>query len=247
VVTSPSTITAVDTVLALMPVEAYLKIDAGSPKALIYCDEDLRHRIVAFTEVDSLPISEGSGKPLADGDSRSTAASALRNLASDGYLSYDIVERDPESGQFVTRHIKKEGPTLLITTTTKAIKGQMGTRLWEVPMLESDIQLRAALDKRASFELTRQRSIPEKLIHHQSYLQSKAPWDAIVPFVGELVEGIVYKGMDPRILRDFQRLLALIKAVTILRHPHRKQDDNDRWIATIEDYAVVREVLRAYL
>ena len=94
-----------DTVLALMPAEAYLTIDAGSPRALIYCDEDLRHRIVAFTEADSLPISDGGSKSLADGDSRSTAASALRNLASDGYLSYDIVERDPESGQFVTRHI----------------------------------------------------------------------------------------------------------------------------------------------
>ena len=82
---------AVDTVLALMPVKAYLKIDAGSPKALIYCDEDLQHRIVVFIEADSLPISEnGQGKSLADGDSRSTAASALRNLASDGYLSYDI-------------------------------------------------------------------------------------------------------------------------------------------------------------
>jgi hypothetical protein len=97
---------AIDTVLALVPIGAYLKIDAGSPKALIYCDEDLRHRIVAFTEADSLPISEGRGKSLADGDSRSTATSALRNLASDGYLSYDIVERDPDSGQYVTRHIK---------------------------------------------------------------------------------------------------------------------------------------------
>jgi hypothetical protein len=220
---------AVDTVLALMPVKAYLKIDAGSPKALIYCDEDLQHRIVVFTEADSLPISEnGQGKSLADGDSRSTAASALRNLASDGYLSYDIVERDPDIGQFITHRIKKEGPTLLITTTTRAIEGQMGTRLWQVPMLESDKQLRDALDKRVSYELTRYRSIPETLIQYQSYLQSKAPWDAIVPFARELVEGIVYKGMDPRILRDFQRLLALIKAVTILRHPHRKQDINGR-------------------
>jgi hypothetical protein len=109
-------------------------------------------------------------------------------------------------------------------------------------MLESDKQLRDALDKRVSYELTRCRSIPETLIQYQSYLQSKAPWDAIVPFARELVEGIVYKGMDPRILRDFQRLLALIKAVTILRHPYRKQD-NGRWVATIDDYAAVREVL----
>jgi hypothetical protein len=119
----------------------------------------------------------------------------------------------------------------------------MGTRLWQVPILESDKQLRAALDKRVSYELTRYRSIPEILIEYQRYLQSKASWDAIVPFARELVDGLVYKGMDPRILRDFQRLLALIKAAIILRYQRRKQDENSRWIATIEDYAAVREVL----
>jgi hypothetical protein len=201
---------AVDTVLALMPEEAYMKIDAGSPKALIYSNEDLQHRIVVFTEADSLPIGEaGNGRSLADGDSRSTAASALRNLASDGYLSYDIVERDPETGQFVTRHIEKEGPTLLVTTTTRAIEGQMGTRLWAVHMLETDEQIEKALEKGVSRELTRERSTPEDLIQYQRYIQSIAPWTVIVPFAGKLMKGLIYRGMDPRILQDFQRLLAL--------------------------------------
>jgi hypothetical protein len=197
-----------------------------------------------FTEADSLPIGEaGNGKSLADGDSRSTAASALRNLASDGYLSYDIVERDPETGHFVTRHIEKPGPTLLVTTTTRAISGQMGTRLWEVPMKESDEQVRAALDTCATTELTRERQVPSKLVQYQDYLQSKAPWDAIVRFAKELVEGLFYKGVDPRIQRDYQRILALIKAVAVLRHRQRKQDDNGRWVATLGDYDAVREVL----
>jgi hypothetical protein len=229
-----------DTALSLIPDTAYLKIDAGSPKALIYTDEDLQHRVVMFTEADSLPISEaGNGKSLADGDSRSTAASALRNLASNGYLSYDIVERDPETGHFVTRHIEKPGPTLLITTTTRAISGQMGTRLWEVPMKESDEQVRAALDTCATTELTRERQVPSKLVQYQSYLQSRAPWDAIVRFAKELVEELFYKGANPRIQRDYQRILALIKAVTVLRHPQRGRDSKDRLISTLDDYKTV--------
>jgi hypothetical protein len=205
----------------------------------------LVHRIVVFVEADSLPVGEdGTGRSLADGDSRSTAASALRNLASDGYLSYDIVEKG-EDGKFVTRHIRKDGPTLLVTTTTRAIGGQMGTRLWEIPVKESDEQIRAALDKRASTELTREHRIPAELIEYQAYLQSKAPWDVIVPFAQELVDGLLlgYQGIDPRIQRDYPRLLALIKAAAILRHTSRAHDANGRWVATIDDYEAVRDVL----
>lgn len=232
----------VDTALALLPADAFMKIDAGTPKALIYSDEDLRHRIVVFTEADSLPISDGGGKSLADGDSRATAASALRNLCSDGFLSFDVVERG-EDGKFVTRHIRKDGPTLLMTTTTKAIGGQMGTRLWEIPIIETDKQINAALGARVELELTRQRVIPGDLVSYQDYLQSKAPWDVIVPFAGELSAGLQYTGMNPRILRDFQRILALIKSVTILRHQSRAQDDKGRFIATLDDYDAVRRVL----
>ena len=232
---------AVDTVLFLLPEGSYLKIDAGSPKALIYSGEDLQHRIVVFTEADSLPISEG--KSLADGDSRSTAASALRNLASDGYLSYDIVERDPQTNQFTTRKIRKDGPTLLLTTTTKAIGGQMGTRLWEIPVKETDAQIRAALSARVSCELTRQQAIRGDLSRYQEYLQSEAPWEVVVPFAKELADGLTYTGMNPRILRDFQRILSLIKSAAILRHPSRERNSEDRLIATLEDYDTVRAAL----
>ncbi|MGH8612632.1 MAG: hypothetical protein ACREYF_11525 [Gammaproteobacteria bacterium] len=233
---------AVDTALSLFPAEAYLKIDAGSPKALIYSGEDLQHRIVVFTEADSLPIGEGSGKSLADGDSRATAASALRNLASDGFLSFDVVERG-EDGKFVTRHIRKPGPTLLMTTTTKAIGGQMGTRLWEIPIKETDEQICAAMGARVKLELTRQQVNPGDLVQYQSYLQSLAPWDVIVPFAKELAAGLVYTGMNPRVLRDFQRLLALVKSVAILRHQARETDCEGRLIATLDDYSAVRQVL----
>jgi hypothetical protein len=110
-------------------------------------------------------------------------------------------------------------------------------------MKESDDQVRAALNTRATLELTRKRVIPSSLIQYQEFLQSKAPWDAIVPFARELVEGLFYTGVDPRIQRDYQRILALIKAVTVLRHQQRKTDSKDRLISTLDDYKTVREVL----
>jgi len=122
---------AVDTVLRLLPEDSYVRINAGTPKALIYNDADLQHRIVFFSEADSMPTSEGC-RAMLDGDSRATASSALRSLASDGYLSFQVPEKG-EDGKFVTREIKRDGPTLLITTTVKALEGQMGTRVMGYP------------------------------------------------------------------------------------------------------------------
>src|SRR5262249_27046357 len=45
----------VQTALSLFPKEAFHIIDAGSPRALIYDPEPLKHRALCFGESDSLP------------------------------------------------------------------------------------------------------------------------------------------------------------------------------------------------
>ena len=94
-------------VVAHLPDEAVHVIDAGSPRALIYDGADLRHKLLVFGEADSLPAGEDN-----------PAASAIRNLLQDGNLHYDVVERDPTTGQQGVRHIEKHGPTVLLTTST---------------------------------------------------------------------------------------------------------------------------------
>jgi hypothetical protein len=81
------------------------------------------------------------------------------------------------------------------------------------------------------------------LIAYQAYLQAKAPWEAVVPFARKLAEGIA-PAAKPRILRDFQRLLSLIKAVAVLRHKHRERDAQGRLIVTVDDYRCVYELVR---
>ena len=71
---------AVDEACALMPEEAVYVIKAASERALIYCDEAFQHRTVIFAEADSIP-EEGP------------AASAVRNLATDNVMEYDVTVR----------------------------------------------------------------------------------------------------------------------------------------------------------
>jgi hypothetical protein len=76
----------------LLPPEAMVVIDAGSPHVLIYGDFDLRHKTLFVGEADSLPAGEDN-----------PAARAIRNLLTDGSLHYEVVVPDRAAAKFVVR------------------------------------------------------------------------------------------------------------------------------------------------
>jgi len=220
------------TVLRLLPPEAYHVINAGSPRVLIYDDADLRHRVVIFAEADSLPGGEDN-----------PAASAIRNLAQDHRLHYQVVVRNPETGDFVVREVDKPGPTVLFTTSVHTLGGQLGSRLFTLPVPEDVERIRQVLLTQADLELEGEVECNPALVALQVYLQHLTPMRVVVPFATELAQVIGKSANAPRILRDFQRLLALIKAVAILRHRHRQHAPDGRLMATLEDYKVVRDLV----
>ncbi len=218
-------------VTRLLPRSAYHVIDAGSPRTLIYDDAPLQHRLVVFSEADSLPAGEDN-----------PAASAIRNLLQDGSLHYSVVVRDPESGDFVVREIEKPGPTVMITTAIRPLGEQLMTRLFTLELADDPSQVQAALRTQAILE-AEGAAVPDPcLIALQDYLQLRAPWDVSVPFARELAEAIGKTNAAPRMLRDFARLLSLIKAVAVLRSTHRRVMQG-RVIADLSDYARVRELV----
>jgi len=221
----------VQTCTRLLPAEAYHAIDASSPRVMIYDDADLRHRVVIFGEADSLPAGEDN-----------PAASALRGLLQDNYLHYKFTMRDKETGAYTVHEIEKEGPTVLVTTAVKSLGDQLMTRLFTVEMADDPAQVQAALRTQAALELTGARPPDEALIAFQAYLQARAPWQVVVPFVDRLAAAIARSAAAPRILRDFSRLLALIKSVAVLRHHRRRVDERGRLMAAIADYETIRQL-----
>jgi hypothetical protein len=214
----------------LLPSEAYHEIDAGSPHIIIYDDARLEHRVLIFGEADSLPAGEDSAP-----------ASAIRNLLQDHHLHYAVTVRDPESGDYRVREVDKPGPTVLITTSTKALGAQLMTRLFTLEIADSQEQVGAALATQAALETQGVRVPDSSLIAYQGYLQSKAPFKVIVPFANELAAAMSKAAtLMPRVLRDFARLLSLVKAVTLLRHHKRQIDDKGRLMADISDYETIR-------
>jgi hypothetical protein len=221
----------VQTCTRLLPPEAYHVIDASSPRVMIYDDAELRHRVVIFGEADSLPAGEDN-----------PAASALRGLLQDNYLHYKFTMRDKETGAYTVHEIEKEGPTVLVTTAVKSLGDQLMTRLFTVEMADDPVQVQAALRTQAALELTGARPPDEALIAFQAYLQTRAPWQVVVPFVDRLAAAIAKSAAAPRILRDFSRLLALVKSVAVLRHRWRQVDESGRLVAEIPDYETIRQL-----
>ena len=219
----------VDKPLELMPEEAYYYINAASPRALIYCEENFEHKVIIMAEADSIPE---------DGP----AASAIRSLASDNVLSYDVVEKG-ENGRHVTRPIRKYGPTGLITTSTKSLGTQMGTRMLEVPLTDDASQTRNILLAQAcraeapgfveSFDVG-------PFIQLQRELEA-GEWSVVIPFAGHLAELVPTDNV--RMRRDFKQLLTCIQAIALLHQFQRKRDSHGAIVATLDDYVIARDLL----
>lgn len=221
-------------VLILFPAEAYHVISAGSPRTIIYDGTDLQHRLLVFGEADSLPAGEDN-----------PAASAIRNLLQDHSLHYEVTIRDADTGDFTVRKVVKPGPTVLITTSTRSLGAQLMTRLFTLEIGDSKEQIGAALETQAALETEGSKPLDGSLVAFQHYLQLKTPFKVIVPFAGELAKAMDKMASAPRILRDFARLLSLIKSAAIIRHHWRQTDSQGRLVATLADYATVRELVNA--
>ena len=217
----------------LLPSSAYHLIEAGSSRVVIYENADLRHRALFFGEADSLPAGEDN-----------PAASAIRNLLQDNELHYKVSIRDPRKGGYRVRHIKKRGPTVLITTSTRRLGEQLESRLFCVDMREDHRQVRKALRMQARLESKPAPKRSKPLVAYQAYLQALAPWVVCVPYADKLAEVIGRSPAESRVVRDFSRLLALIKAAAVLRHRHRRKNAKGQLVATRSDYKLVYKLVR---
>jgi len=140
-------------------------------------------------------------------------------------------------------HIIREGPSVLLTTYTKRLPAQIDSRLFTIDVPEDMTQIRAALAAQGKAEVFGRGKPDESLIAFQALIQAKAPWSVIVPFAPRLAELIADRPSAPRILRDYQRILSLIKSATVIRHQHRQTDEAGSLVALIEDYKTVYDLI----
>jgi hypothetical protein len=220
-----------------LPYWAVVEYDAGSAKLFLHDDSNLMHKVLVFSEMDSVPQGE---------DAANVAVSAMRILMSEGKCNYKYVN---STGSGITiKSCDKVGPVTLLTTGVRSLGEQNGSRMFYYEMNENAGQIAAAVKRQAELSVHGIPEVEDSVIAVQAYLQALAERDggigAVVPFSLALGEAMLEKGgIDARVLRDKPRLEGLVMSVAILRMEHRQRDSQGRIVATMEDYETVRDIL----
>ncbi len=211
-------------VLGFVPESSYYALTAMSERALAYSDEPLMHHFLVIYE--------------AAGMNSDFQTYLIRSLLSEGKVRYETVEKTSEGMK--PRLIERTGPTgLIITTTLTRLHPENETRMLSLAVTDTRQQTRDIMAALASDvggdppDLGVWHSLQEWLVsveHRVSVSYAEELADAIPP-------------VAVRLRRDFGALLNLIRAHAILHQASRERDTHGRIVATLEDYARVRDLV----
>jgi hypothetical protein len=213
----------VETVLGFFPEGAYVFRTATSEKVLAYGEEPLSHRFLVYAEAEGMSGEVGS--------------LLIRSLLSEGRIHYAFVEKSDEGLR--EKIIEREGPTGLIVTTTRArLHPENETRLLSVRIDDSREQTKTILRMLAAEELEEVDLAP--WVAFQECLEGGERRVAI-PYAEKLVAQI--PPVAVRLRRDVSTLLNLTRSHALLHRASRGRDEKGSIVATLGDYAAVRELV----
>ena len=209
------------------PTSAYYALSAMSERALVYSKEPLKHRMLVFYE--------------ASGMAGELQSYLVRTLLSEGRLRYETVGKNLQ-----TILIEREGPTgALITTTQVSLHPENETRLVSVTVDDSTNQTAVVMQSAARRYERDVRSADDpamfgEWLEFQRWIELGGH-DVLVPYARALAKEI--PPVATRLRRDFSALLTLVEAHALLHQVNRDRDERGRIVATLDDYAIVRELV----
>lgn len=210
--------------LRFLPPEAFYTLTSVSERALIYTEEDLRHRMLVLYEADA--ITKGG-----------TGAYILRSLLSEGEIRHERVNGS------ATQKIMKSGPTgLIVTTCETGLDPELETRLLSLTITDTPEQTKAvfhALARAHSAPIGAQ--IDYDPWHRLQRWLALGPCDVVIPYAEQLADRVPPVAI--RLRRDFGALLTLIRAHTLLHRASRTCNEAGAIIASVDDYAAVRALV----
>jgi hypothetical protein len=218
----------VETVFEHFPSSAYYALSSMSERSLAYSDEPLVHRILILYE--------------AAGMTSDLATYLMRSLLSEGKIRYETVEKTSQGLQ--PRLIERAGPTGLILTTTGAnLHPENETRMLSLTVRDDPLQTAGVLRALADRANGAGPEPPDIAPWHalQKWLELAGRREVTIPYAHELA--LQADSRAVRLRRDFGAVLNLVRAHAILHQGTRQRDSQGRILATLDDYAVVYDLV----
>jgi hypothetical protein len=216
----------VEQVLKFFPSAAYFVRTGMSERAIIYSDEDYRHRIIVIFE--------------AVGMNSDIMSYLIRTLLSEGRVVYEVVEKTKLGLR--PRRIEKEGPTGLITTTTAPkLHPENETRLLSLGVVDTPDQTKAVMKALAAGNAAKANTVKYPQWHALQTWLATGDREVAIPFADELA-GLI-PPVAVRLRRDFKLLLTLVRAHALLHRETRDRDHQGRIVAIVDDYRTVRTLV----
>jgi 5S rRNA maturation endonuclease (ribonuclease M5) len=153
---------------AAAPEALYVRTQT-SPLALVYSEEDFRHKTLVFYEANKL------------GDDDDPLARVLRTLISEKRLKYEVTVPEKRSSQL----LEKEGPVAFISTTCKvSLDKEIETRLLSLHSDNSDDQTKAVVASILDAAVVGTPTEPDLSERHalDRWLAAGGPCDVVVPW-----------------------------------------------------------------
>ena len=215
----------VEIVLKFFPAAGYWERTAVSDRALAYSDENFSHRHLVIYKAAAMTSD--------------ILSYLLRSLLSEGRICYELVEKTKDGLR--PRLIEKEGPTgLIVTTTATKLHPENETRLLSLAVKDTPEQTKAILHTLARGNEPEAVDEFGRWQAFQKWLEA-GPRRVVVPFADRLADLI--PPVAVRLRRDFRLLLTLVEAHALLHRETRDRDAQGRIVATLDDYAAVRELV----
>ena len=216
-------------VIKVFPPSSYLDFTSMSERALIYDDQPVAHRFIVLYEAHALASSE-------------TLAYLVRSLLSEGRIRYSTVDSTPMG--HMSRHIDRQGPTGLITTTTlPSLDGENETRMFSLTLTDTPDQTAGILEAlacEAAGDMTTQPDLAPWLAL-QRWLERGGGREVVIPFAPEIARRSDARAV--RLRRDFGAVLNLVRTHALLHQRSRPRDAQGRIVAILQDYAAVHHLV----
>ena len=221
---------------ALFPTEMVYSVSSMSARALVYEPGGFQNRTIILEEAESLVRKEGTEK--------NEVAEMLRVLLSEQKLTHKTVVKNPDTNAFETVTATVEGPTNLLTSTTRSLLDpEIESRMVDRWSDTSETHMRAVLSmlgERAAGGKDPDRQL--ETWHTYARWVRRGPTDVVIPFA-KLLSRSWSTGAGSRTFRDYNNLISLTRASALVHRLRRMVSDSGLIVAELADYQIAYDLL----